>query len=334
VLLFPPAYAHRSIPSAAAPSLEVRRFRLVSIAASVLLVVSAAACSKSSEATVEGESPAANLASSTPAAGAGGASASSSPKHFDQALFDDDSATVDNEWFPLVPGTRYVWEGHAFEDDGQRIDRRVVFTVTDLTKVVAGVRSVVGWDRDFNDDELGESELIFFAQDMNGNVWHLGEYVEHYSDGEFEGGRFWTVGDPVGAEAGLHMPAEPQVGDPSFSEGFAPKPWFWNDLARVYDMGVRTCVPVDCFDALVMEEFEPRIPGAYQLKYYAQDVGNVRVGWRGRNEEEQESMVLAEFFQLSSEALDAARDEALAMEHRATAYARMPPAEQRSEESP
>jgi hypothetical protein len=330
VLLFSP---HRSIRSAAARSLEVRRFHLVSIAASVLLVVSAAACTNSPEAAVAGESPAANPASPAPATGAGGDSASS--LQFDPSLFGEDSATVDNEWFPQVPGTRYVWEGKAFEDDGQRVERRVVYTVTDLTKVVGGVRAVVGWDRDFNDGELGESELIFFAQDRYGTVWHLGEYVEHYSEGEFEGGRLWIVGDPEGTKAGIAMEADPQPGTPSYSQGFAPRPWFWNDRSKVSDIGVRTCVPVDCFDnALVIEEFEPRFKGAYQLKYYAQDVGTIRVGWRGRNEEEQESMVLTEFFQLSPEALDAARAEAFAMEHRASAYARMPPAEQRGEESP
>jgi hypothetical protein len=308
------------------------RLRIASIAAVILLVLSSAACGADSadESTVAGEAPAADVATETPAAG----TLESPPKRFDPALFDEDSATVDNEWFPLVPGTRYVWEGKAFEDDGERVERRVVFTVTDLTKVVGGVRAVVGWDRDYNDGELGESELIFFAQDKYGNVWHLGEYVEHYSEGEFEGGRFWVVGDPEGTEAGMHMPADPQVGDPSFSQGFAPRPWFWNDLARVYKTGVHTCVPVDCYDdALVMEEFEPRIKGAFQLKYYARGVGNIRVGWRGANEEEQEEMALKKFFHLTPEALDATRAEVLAHEHRAYAYGRTPPAEQRGEES-
>ena len=312
---------------------RMSRHRFASIAAVMLLVLSAAACGADSpgEATIAGEAGPGDVTSETPAAG----TLESSPKRFNLALFDADSANVDNEWFPQVPGTRYVWEGKAFEDDGQRVERRDVYTVTDLTKVVGGVRAVVGWDRDYNDGELGESELVFFAQDRYGTVWHLGEYVEHYSEGEFEGGRLWTVGDPEGTKAGIAMKPDPQPGTPSYSQGFAPPPWFWNDRSRVSDIGVRDCVPVDCFDnALVIEEFEPRFKGAYQLKYYAQGVGNIRVGWRGSNEEEQESMVLTDFFRLSPEALDATRAEALAMEHRATAYARMPPAEQRGEESP
>src|SRR3712207_8408363 len=55
--------------------------------------------------------------------------------------------------------------------------------------------------------------------------------------------------------------------------------------ARVYKMNQQTCVLVDCYEnVLVTEEFNPSEPGAYQLKYYAPDVGNVRVGWR-RSEE-------------------------------------------------
>jgi hypothetical protein len=52
-------------------------------------------------------------------------------------------------------------------------------------------------------------------------------------------------------------------------------------------------VPVDCYDeVLVIEEFERNKPGAYQLKYYAPGVGDIRVGWRGPEEEEKEGLEL------------------------------------------
>lgn len=245
---------------------------------------------------------------------------------FSAQLFDEHSANIDNEWWPLEPGLRFVWEGRAFEG-GERVERRVVFTVTDLTKVIAGVRTRVGWDRDFNDGVLGEGELIFLAQDKQGNVWHLGQYREVYED-EFVGGRVWVVGDPEGAEAGILMKAEPQLGGTDYSQGFAPPPWDWDDRAKVYRMGVQTCVPVGCYDdVLVTEEFEPSVPGASQLKYYARGVGNIRVGWRGAEEEEREVMVLVQHFQLSSEDLAAANTIALELEHRAYAYGRLSPAE-------
>ena len=127
----------------------------------------------------------------------------------DPSNFGADSAEVDNPWFPLEPGTHYIWEGRAFDDEGNPVDRKVEFIATDLTKTIAGVRVAVGWDRDYNDDVLGESELTFYAQDRDGNVWHLGEYLEHYADGELDGARLWFPGNPDGAKAGIQMEADP-----------------------------------------------------------------------------------------------------------------------------
>jgi hypothetical protein len=88
------------------------------------------------------------------------------------ANFDDRSTNIDNEWLPLRPGTQFVYEGTTYEE-GELIPHRVVFTVTDLTKVLDGVRAGVIWDRDYSAGRLVESELAFFAQDTEGNVWHL-----------------------------------------------------------------------------------------------------------------------------------------------------------------
>jgi hypothetical protein len=238
-----------------------------------------------------------------------------SAKDFSRSRFDD-STNVTNRWFPLKPGTQYIYEGHA-TDDGERLQRRVVFTVTDLTKVVAGVRTVVAWDRDYDDGELIESELAFFAQDTGGNVWHLGQYPEEYEGGRFAKAPAWIEGIK-GARAGLAMKAEPRPGALSYAQGFAPAPLYWDDRARVYKTDQRTCVPVNCYDnVLVMEEFEQRKPGAFQLKYYAPGVGGVRVGWRGPKEEEKETLVLADLVHLSKDGLAKVRRKALALESRA-----------------
>jgi hypothetical protein len=239
---------------------------------------------------------------------------------FDPASFGADATVVDNRFFPLEPGTQYVYRGSTLEE-GERIAHRVVFTVTDLTKQIACVRTVVGWDRDFSEGQLVESELIFFAQDADGNVWHFGQYPEAYDAGQFDGAAPFLVGYLEGAKAGTIMLARPAVGSPSYSEGYAPSPYFWADHARVVARGRRTCVPAGCFDhVLVIEEFEPGKAGAFQLKFYAPGLGYVRVGWRGRNERERERLVLVEVRHLDADAMTAVRERALEMEARANVY--------------
>jgi hypothetical protein len=238
-----------------------------------------------------------------------------SAKDFDRTNFDD-SASVDNKWFPLVPGAHSVFEGSAI-DDGERISRRVVTTVTDLTKEIDGVKSMVVWERDYTEGEEVEAELAFFAQDNDGNVWHMGEYPEEYEGGEFDKAPGWLAGSK-GASAGIAMRAEPRLGTSSYAQGYAPPPVNWVDRGRVYKVGQRTCVPVYCYeDVLVIEEFERNKPGAYQLKYYAPGVGDVRVGWRGPEEEEKEGLDLVKDMRLGPEALAKARANALKLEKHA-----------------
>ena len=223
---------------------------------------------------------------------------------------------VTNPWFPLEPGTRLTWEGHATEGV-ERVERKVVFTVTDLTKVVNGVRTVVAWDRDFNDGELAEIELAFFAQDDDGNVWHFGQYPEELEGKEIVKTPAWIAG-LHGARAGITMQAVPRLGTPSYAEGWGGSDVNWTDRGQVYRLRQETCVPVDCYaDVLVIDEFNPDEPDAHQLKYYARGVGGVRVGWRGTREEEREVMVLVSLQHLSPEQMDQVRREALAQEARA-----------------
>jgi hypothetical protein len=249
---------------------------------------------------------------------------------FERAQFDDPT-NIDNKWLPLKPGTQFVYEGSAIVEGEGRQSRRVVTIVTDLTKVIAGVRALVIWERDFTAGKLNEPELAFFAQDNAGNVWLLGEYPEEYEDGKFDKAPAWINGQG-GARAGIAVKAEQRLGAPSYAQGYAPPPVGFDDRARVYKMNQQTCVPVDCYEnVLVTEEFNPSEPGAYQLKYYAPDVGNVRVGWRGEKEEERETLELVLYQLLSPEALAEARKVAMEVDRRAyersEVYRETPPAE-------
>jgi hypothetical protein len=287
---------------------------LISVLAASILVLVALACrgDRSSERTAGGQPRLREI----------------SAKDFDPRNFDR-STDVDNPWFPLTPGTQLVYEGSTREE-GKRVPHRTAFTVTDLTKVIGGVRNVVVWDRDWRAGELQETELALFAQDNGGNVWHLGQYPEEYENGRFVTAPAWFHGLKH-ARAGIAMKAHPRLGAPSYSQGFAPPPINWVDRAQVHEVSQKTCVPVRCYgNVLVAREFEPDKPESYQLKYYARGVGNVRVGWLGRRDEDREVLVLVKVVHLDEQALAEVRREALRLEERAyeiskDVYGRTPP---------
>jgi hypothetical protein len=242
-----------------------------------------------------------------------------------------DPTTVDNTWFPLQPGMKYVHTG-AGNVDGVRTPHRVVMVVTDFTKVIDGIRAVAIYELDYDEEDLVEAELAFFAQADDGNIWHLGQYPEVFEDGELIETPVWIAGQHD-AKAGITIKAEPQIGGPSYSQGWGPEVG-WADRARVFEVGSRTCVPTGCYDnVLVTDEFNRDEPDAHQLKYYAPGIGVVRVGWAGALEEEQEVLELVEITQLDPDAMAAVRAEVLAMEARAYAtskdvYGATPPLEQ------
>ena len=297
------------------------RLRAMWALSATVLVLTVSACTDGGigggQSVDEGASVGPAVGATSPEGATGdGASGIITGKEFDPDNFDDPT-TIDNQWFPLQPGIRYVLQGRAL-DEGEPIDRRVVITVTDLTKVIAGVRTRVIYDLDYNDGRLVESDLAFFAQDNDGNVWQLGEYPEEYEHGEIVKAPAWIHG-VEGARAGLTMPAEPQLGLPSYAQGLGPAVG-WNDRANTLEMGVRTCVPFDCFlDVLVIREFNRTQSGASQLKYYAPGVGSVRVGWMGPHEEERERMALVDLVQLAPEVLAETRQQVLEQDTRAYA---------------
>ena len=110
------------------------------------------------------------------------------------------------------------------------------------------------------------------------------------------------------------MPGVPRLDTPSYSQGWAPSV-NWTDRGKVDQMGQKTCVPLRCYDdVLIVAETSKAEPNAEQLKYYARGIGKVRVGWRGEGEKLQEVLELTEFSQLGPEALAQARAAALKLE--------------------
>ena len=175
---------------------------------------------------------------------------------------------VDNRWFPLEPGT--VWTYRSTGDEG---DRTEVVTVTDRTRTVqgvntTGVRAVIAGD----DGKVVEETFDWYAQDVDGNVWHFGADTTAYHHGSRGPRRSWEAGVD-GAEAGLVMAARPRVGD-----GYAQEhaPGVAEDRAEVLSLTELRTVPLDEYDDLVqIEETSPLRPGVVERTYYASGVGPV-----------------------------------------------------------
>ena len=221
---------------------------------------------------------------------------------------------IDNPWFSLQPGKQWIHDGITFEE-GTGTPHRIEFTVTDLTKRVDGVPTIVALIVDISDGEIVEEEIAFFAQDDDQTVWLMGEHPEEFEDGEFKGAPTWIAG-ALGARAGIAMQSNPQEGTPHYAQGWAPAV-NWTDRARVWKMGQTTTVGTGTYDdVLIIDEFNLMEPDI-KLKYYANGVGLVRVGWRGEPIDSSEDLELVDLNQIDPEALASIREQALALDQHA-----------------
>jgi hypothetical protein len=184
------------------------------------------------------------------------------------------SAIVDNPLFPLssVRTTVFEWTERDSET-GETIELRVDSRVLDETKRVAGVEVAVVDVNEFENGELVEHTLDYYAQDVEGNVWYFGEHVDDYEDGKIVGhSGQWLAGEGD-AKAGLFMPANPKVGD-KFEQERAPG--VAEDRSKVVAAGVRVKTPAGSFsDCVKTEDFAP-LDNVTEFKFYCRGVGVVR----------------------------------------------------------
>jgi hypothetical protein len=192
------------------------------------------------------------------------------------------SPTITNRFYPLVPGTQFFLDGSVIADDGTAHPHRIATTVTDLTKMVDGVRALVVFDVDIQDGVVIESELFFVSQRDDGSVWTLGEYPEEYEGGVLTGAPSTWIAGTDNARAGIAMLANPTVGTPTYLQGLSRKIQF-KDCATVFQTGEHVCVQTGCYDnVLETDEFAPFDPaGGHQRKFNAPGVGVIKVAAAG-----------------------------------------------------
>ncbi|HSR46162.1 MAG TPA: hypothetical protein VLT15_13165 [Acidimicrobiia bacterium] len=290
------------------------RRRTAALLGGVLVLIISACAGDSTPLTTAPPSEAVRLVASSPSTTSVPALPDPGPVRSDYEVFDpddfDNPTVIDNVYLPWVPWTRLVYKG--FTNEGELIEHRVVYTVTDMTKVIDGIETLVIWARDYSAGELAETELAFFAQDNNGNVWRMGEHPEEYDDGALVDAPTWLSG-LAGARAGIAMQGDPQEGSISYSQGWGPAVEFI-DRAAVGGFSNEMCVAAGCYeDVLIIDEFNVEEPGAFQHKYFAPGIGNIAVGWSG-SDEGREELELVSITKLSGADVIATRAAVLELE--------------------
>ncbi len=199
----------------------------------------------------------------------GGANAESDVVELDPGEF---TIEIDNPYFPMAPGNRWVYR----ETDTTGAEERVVVEVTDETRTIAnGVEARVVRDTATEGGVPIEITDDWFAQDAEGNVWYLGEYVTNYEDGKPVDHDGSFEADVDGAQAGIAMPADPQPGMSYRQEYLAGEA---EDEGAVITVGEEQVeVPFGHFDedVLMTRDLVPLEPKVQELKFYVPGIGTV-----------------------------------------------------------
>jgi len=188
-----------------------------------------------------------------------------SPADFQDA--GGDLLPIDNPWWPMTPGTTYVYEDTEGEEHNE-------VYVTHETKEILGVTCTVVRDRVWVEGELVEETLDWYAQDKDGNVWYFGEDSKEFVDGQVIPLGSWEAGVD-GAKPGILMLASPRSGD-SYRQEFLEDEA--EDMGKVLRLAGHASVPYGSFySCLVVKEWTPLDRGTVEFKYYAPGVGLVLV---------------------------------------------------------
>jgi len=179
----------------------------------------------------------------------------------------DFSAKVDNEWFPLTPGTVYVYTGVK---DGK--PARDVVTVSARTTTIGGFRCAVVDDVLYLAGRLHERTTDWYSQDRTGNVWYFGEKTAELDKRgrvtSTEGS--WRTG-VNGAKPGIFMPAQPKVGVTHRQEFYKGHAEDYFQIVSIF----KTVTSSSAETALLTKEWTPLEPNVLDHKLYVRGIGNV-----------------------------------------------------------
>jgi hypothetical protein len=179
----------------------------------------------------------------------------------------DFTSEITNPYFPLTPGTTFVYEGTS---EGKAEFNTV--KVTSETRPILGVDCLIVHDVVEQAGVVVEDTFDWYAQDKDGNVWYFGEDTRGLdargrvttTEGSWEAGQH-------GAKPGIVMTAHPTVGDSyrqEYRKGVA------EDRGRIIQVGETRTTPTGSYDNVVVVAERTRLePKILEHKEYAADVG-------------------------------------------------------------
>jgi hypothetical protein len=173
-----------------------------------------------------------------------------------------------NLWQPLTPGLQSVARGFV-NAGSRRLPHTRVYTVSDVVKVIHGVRSVAVLDQDIDGGQVVEQAIDYLSIDAKGTVWYRGSYTEGYEGGRSVGALDGWLDGRQGAKAGIFMPGSPRAGSPAYFEQQVPG--LEATSAQVVKTRQTKCVAFRCFKNVVVI-----LEGGEEYKYYAPGVGGIR----------------------------------------------------------
>lgn len=175
---------------------------------------------------------------------------------------------IDNKYFPLNPGTTFIYQGKT-EDDTEKNE----VYVTHKTKTILGVTCIEIEDKVWVNDELTEMTLDWYAQDKDGNVWYFGEDTKEYTKGVVVSTKgSWEAG-VKGAKPGIIMQANPQVGKPYRQEYYKGEA---EDMAEVLGLNESASVPYGFYkNCLKTKDWSLLEPDVVENKYFSPGIGEV-----------------------------------------------------------
>jgi hypothetical protein len=181
----------------------------------------------------------------------------------------DFSIKIDNPYWPMSPGSRWVYR------ETDTTGTKVVITVTDKTKTIAnGIKARVIRDVVTENGHPVEITDDWYAQDSAGNVWYLGEATAEYKNGKVVSRQGSFEAGVDGAQPGIAMPARPRPGLSYRQEYYRDVA---EDKAAVITVGKEQVqVPFGYFRGILMtRDLVPLEPKVEELKFYARNVGPV-----------------------------------------------------------